>query len=89
MKTLRPPLAPLALFAMAVACESVPNDQGSGLFPPTGAVRGNVVYSGPHPCSSNGHIRGVAFNRLGDQHREHPFGQVLDRRLMAFFTYKF
>jgi outer membrane receptor for ferrienterochelin and colicin len=34
-------------------------------------------------------IRGVAFNLLDDQHREHPFGQVLDRRLMAFFSYKF
>jgi hypothetical protein len=51
-------LVPLALFGVAVACESVPNDQGSGLFPPTGAIRGNVVYSGPHPCSSNGHIVG-------------------------------
>jgi hypothetical protein len=51
-------LVPFVLFGAAVACESVPNDQGSGLFPPTGAIRGNVVYSGPHPCSSNGHIVG-------------------------------
>jgi iron complex outermembrane receptor protein len=34
-------------------------------------------------------VRGVAFNLLDDQHREHPFGQVIDRRLMAFFSYKF
>jgi len=34
-------------------------------------------------------LRGVAFNILDDMHREHPFGQVLDRRLMAFFSYKF
>jgi iron complex outermembrane receptor protein len=34
-------------------------------------------------------VRGVAFNLLDDQHREHPFGQVLDRRLMGYFSYKF
>ena len=34
-------------------------------------------------------IRGVGFNLLDDQHREHPFGQVIDRRLMAMFSYRF
>jgi iron complex outermembrane receptor protein len=34
-------------------------------------------------------IRGVGFNLLNDQHREHPFGQWVDRRLMALFSYKF
>ena len=34
-------------------------------------------------------IRGVGFNLLDDQHREHPFGQVIDRRFMALFSYKF
>jgi iron complex outermembrane receptor protein len=34
-------------------------------------------------------VRGVAFNLLGDQHREHPYGQVVDRRMMGFFSYKF
>jgi len=34
-------------------------------------------------------IRGVGFNLLDDQHREHPFGQVLDRRVMGLFSYKF
>ncbi|MGH7296796.1 MAG: hypothetical protein ACRELB_17795, partial [Polyangiaceae bacterium] len=34
-------------------------------------------------------IRGVGFNLLNDQHREHPFGQLIDRRLMALFSYKF
>jgi iron complex outermembrane receptor protein len=34
-------------------------------------------------------IRGVAFNLLDDQHREHPFGQYIDRRLMGYFSYKF
>ena len=34
-------------------------------------------------------IRAVGFNLLDDQHREHPFGQVLDRRLMGIFSYRF
>jgi iron complex outermembrane receptor protein len=34
-------------------------------------------------------VSGVAFNLLDDQHREHPFGQIVDRRLMGFFTYRF
>ncbi|MBX3228796.1 MAG: TonB-dependent receptor plug domain-containing protein [Labilithrix sp.] len=31
----------------------------------------------------------MAFNLFGVQHREHPFGQLLDRRLMLLATYKF
>jgi iron complex outermembrane receptor protein len=34
-------------------------------------------------------VSGVAFNLLDDKHREHPFGQIVDRRLMGFFTYRF
>jgi iron complex outermembrane receptor protein len=34
-------------------------------------------------------LRGVAFNLLNEGHREHPFGQYVGRRLMAFFSYKF
>ena len=34
-------------------------------------------------------IRAVGFNLLDDRHREHPFGQVLDRRFMGIFSYKF
>jgi iron complex outermembrane receptor protein len=34
-------------------------------------------------------IRAVGFNLLDDQHREHPFGQVIGRRLMGLFSYKF
>jgi outer membrane receptor for ferrienterochelin and colicin len=34
-------------------------------------------------------ISGVAFNVLDDTHREHPFGQVVGRRVMGFFTYRF
>ena len=31
----------------------------------------------------------VAFNLLDDQHREHPFGQLVGRRIMGTFTYRF
>ena len=34
-------------------------------------------------------VSGVAFNLLDDRHREHPFGQIIDRRLMGFLTYRF
>jgi iron complex outermembrane receptor protein len=41
-------------------------------------------FSGGHAEAS-----GVAFNLLDDKHREHPFGQLVDRRLMGFFSYRF
>ena len=31
----------------------------------------------------------VAFNLLDDRHREHPFGQFVDRRFLGFFSYRF
>ena len=31
----------------------------------------------------------VAFNLLNNEHREHPFGQVVQRKMMAFFGYQF
>jgi outer membrane receptor for ferrienterochelin and colicin len=31
----------------------------------------------------------VGFNLVGDEHREHPFGQVLGRRVMGTFGYRF
>jgi iron complex outermembrane receptor protein len=34
-------------------------------------------------------VSAVAFNLLEDLHREHPFGQVIGRRMMGFFSYKF
>ncbi len=34
-------------------------------------------------------ISAVAFNLLGVEHREHPFGQVVGRRVMGYFTYRF
>jgi iron complex outermembrane receptor protein len=34
-------------------------------------------------------VSGVAFNLLDDKHREHPFGQIIGRNLMGFFSYRF
>ena len=34
-------------------------------------------------------IRGMAFNLLDTEHREHPFGQFIGRRLMVLLSYKF
>jgi iron complex outermembrane receptor protein len=38
---------------------------------------------------SQAEISAVAFNLLDVQHREHPFGQLLGRRVMGYFTYRF
>ena len=34
-------------------------------------------------------VSAVAFNLLDSQHREHPFGQIVGRQIMGFFTYRF
>jgi len=34
-------------------------------------------------------LSAMAFNLLGQEHREHPFGQKVGRRVMTFFTYRF
>jgi outer membrane receptor protein involved in Fe transport len=34
-------------------------------------------------------ISAVGFNLLGIEHREHPFGQLIGRRVMGYFTYRF
>jgi outer membrane receptor for ferrienterochelin and colicin len=34
-------------------------------------------------------VSAMAFNLLGIEHREHPFGQVIGRRVMGYFTYRF
>src|SRR5581483_11275143 len=61
-----------ALVAASVACESVPDDQGQGLFPAAGIIRGSVVYNGPRPCSSNGHIVGNGVVLVFDRRNPPP-----------------
>jgi len=55
---------PLVLAGVAAACGSVPDETApppdGREIAPTGVLRGTVVYSGPHPCSSNGHVVGAA-----------------------------
>jgi iron complex outermembrane receptor protein len=34
-------------------------------------------------------VSAVVFNLLDAQHREHPFGQIVGRRVMGYFTYQF
>jgi hypothetical protein len=55
-----PTLAALALGASAMfACnEDVKYDNSTSDRPPTGIIRGTVVYSGPRPCSTKGHTLG-------------------------------
>ena len=67
-------LLSLAVLACMVvpACGDVPVDTGSGLIAPTGVIRGTVVYQGPHPCSSGGHIVGNAILLFFDQDNPPP-----------------
>jgi hypothetical protein len=67
---------PLLLGCIAAACGSVPSETEP---PPlgreialTGALQGTVVYSGPHPCSSNGHIVGAAIVYVFDRRNPPP-----------------
>src|SRR5450432_3939485 len=74
---MRPPrsFAPLFIAGLAVACGSIPNDppppDGRG-FPPAAVLRGTVVYSGPHPCSMNGHIVGATILYVFDRRNPPP-----------------
>jgi hypothetical protein len=63
-------LAVTCALAVAPACESIPvND---ALDPPTGVIQGTVLYQGPHPCSSNGHIVGNVILLFFDQNDPPP-----------------
>ena len=57
------------------ACESVPIDNersDNRLFPARGVIRGTVSYSGPHPCSRDGHIVGNAILLVFDAKNPPP-----------------
>ncbi|MGO9832933.1 MAG: hypothetical protein ACLP1X_01825 [Polyangiaceae bacterium] len=76
MAIARSPLLHLALACAWVACSSVPDETqpppGGRLIQPAGVIRGNVVYSGPHPCSDNGHIVGSAIVLVFDRANPPP-----------------
>src|SRR5258708_33637529 len=64
---------PFALFVVAAACNNnVPDDPGARIFPPGGVIRGTVLYQGPRPCSSNGHIVGNAILLFFDRRNPPP-----------------
>ncbi len=66
MRITRNLLIPLTLLLLPNAfggCDPVPIDDqrlDKRLFLPRGVIRGAVTYSGPRPCSQNGHIVGSA-----------------------------
>ncbi len=66
MRIARTLLIPLTLLLLPNAfggCDPVPVDDqrlDRRLFLPRGVIRGAVTYSGPRPCSQNGHIVGSA-----------------------------
>ncbi len=44
---------------------------------------------GYHFLRDKADIRGTVFNLFDDEHREHPFAQVVGRRVMGMFSYRF
>jgi hypothetical protein len=67
---------PFVLAGAAAACGSVsaetdPPPIGRGVAP-TGVMRGTLLYSGPHPCSSNGHVVGAAIIFVFDRSNPPP-----------------
>ena len=69
-------LAVRALLGVVVACESVPSETspppGGRELAFAGVIRGTVVYSGPHPCSSQGHVVGGAILFVFDRRNLPP-----------------
>ena len=66
------PFFPLVLFGAATACGSVPDDSGSNVYAPGGVIQGTVIYQGPRPCSSGGHIVGNAVMLVFDRQNPPP-----------------
>jgi hypothetical protein len=66
---------PLVLAGLGAACGDIPVDppapEGQGLAP-AAVLQGTVVYSGPHPCSMNGHIVGAAILYVFDRRNPPP-----------------
>jgi hypothetical protein len=71
-------LAPAALLLAAqivAACDPVAVDDARNdkrLFLPRGVIRGTVTYTGPRPCSRNGHIAGGAAILVFDRRNPPP-----------------
>jgi hypothetical protein len=69
------PFSALLAAGIGAACGDIPVDppppagQGAAL---AAVIEGTVVYSGPHPCSMNGHIVGAAILFVFDQRNPPP-----------------
>lgn len=63
------------VLATIVACKDVPIDDERNdrrLIAPRGVIRGTVTYTGPAPCSRNGHILGNAILLVFDRRNPPP-----------------
>jgi hypothetical protein len=76
MRTPPLPLVSLAVVCAVGACGTVPDETDpppeGQLVQPEGVIRGTLVYSGPHPCSSSGHIVGSAILFAFDRQNPPP-----------------
>jgi len=66
----------LGLIALVACTTEIPadtyGDPASREIPPSGVIRGSVLYTGPHPCSQNGQIVGNAVILVFDRRNPPP-----------------
>jgi hypothetical protein len=66
----------LGLVGLVACTTEIPadtyGDPSSREIPPSGVIRGSVLYTGPHPCSQNGHIVGAALVLVFDRRNPPP-----------------
>jgi hypothetical protein len=66
----------LGLIGLVACTTDIPTDTfgdpGSREVPPSGVIRGSVLYTGPRPCSQNGHIVGSAVVLVFDRRNPPP-----------------
>lgn len=66
----------LGLLGVVACTTEIPadtaGDPSSREITPSGVIRGSVLYTGPHPCSQNGHIVGSAVMLVFDRRNPPP-----------------
>jgi hypothetical protein len=78
MSTTRPSawILSLGLLGVVACTTEIPadtaGDPASREIPASGVIRGSVLYTGPHPCSQNGHIVGSAVMLVFDRRNPPP-----------------
>jgi hypothetical protein len=64
---------PATVISIAAACGSIKNDTPDGReFPVKGVIKGSVMYTGPAPCTQNGHVVGNAILLVFDRRNPPP-----------------